>query len=266
MTRARTQHVLEVPHELRALVHARATVSVTRTRLTRSSSSSILRDAPCRASSLSRSMVQSRSIDLAELLVEHVGVLGVRRVLVLREDALVVRRARASRPFRRSTTADRTRSAARIAGSVAIAGPGDHAGVDAREQRVGAEAIGAVVLVVDLAAGVEAGDVRRLVARRADLERAARVLLEVDPQAAHRVVDGREDLHRVLVRIDADELLVDLEDARELLAQERLVLVREVEVDLVLVLAGLGVVDAALLVEAVLKIAREAMSRGTRLP
>ena len=49
----------------------------------------------------------------------------------------------------------------------------------------------------------------------------SRVLLEVDPQAAHRVVDGGEDLHRVLVRIDADELLVDLEDARELLAQER---------------------------------------------
>jgi hypothetical protein len=63
-------------------------------------------------------------------------------------------------------------------------------------------------------------------------------------------VDGREHLHRVVVRVHPGELLVDLEDPGQLLAQERLVLVREIEVNLVLVLAGLVVVDTAPLVEA----------------
>ena len=43
------------------------------------------------------------------------------------------------------------------------------------------------------------------------------VALEVDPEPAHRVVHGGEDAHRVRVRILADELLVDLEHAGELL-------------------------------------------------
>ena len=42
-----------------------------------------------------------------------------------------------------------------------------------------------------------------------------------------------------VVRILADELLVDLEDARELLAEDVLREVRDVEVDLELVLAAL---------------------------
>ena len=103
-----------------------------------------------------------------------------------------------------------------------MAGPVTMPAVDAREQRVGAEAVGAVVLVVDLADGVEARDVGRVVARRAHDERAVGGALVVDPEAAHRVVHGREDPHRVLVRVVADELLVDLEDAGELLAEELL--------------------------------------------
>ena len=79
------------------------------------------------------------------------------------------------------------------------------------------------------------------------------VALEVDPEAAHRVVHGGEDAHRVLVRVLADELLVDLEDAGELLAEHLARQVRHVEVDLVLVLAALRVEDAAPLVEALLE-------------
>ena len=45
--------------------------------------------------------------------------------------------------------------------------------------------------------------------------------LVVAPQPAHRVVDGREDLHRHVARIDALELLVDFQDAGQL-AVERL--------------------------------------------
>ncbi len=100
-----------------------------------------------------------------------------------------------------------------------------------RQQRVGAQAVGAVVLVVALADGVEAGDVGLLVARRAELEPAVGGPLVVGPQAAHRVVDGREDLHRHVARIDALELLVDLQDAAELAVELLARDVRQVEVD-----------------------------------
>ena len=55
--------------------------------------------------------------------------------------------------------------------------------------------------------------------------------LVVDPQAAHRVMDGREDLHRHVARIDALELLVDLENAAELVIERRARNVRQVEID-----------------------------------
>jgi hypothetical protein len=88
---------------------------------------------------------------------------------------------------------------------------------DATDQRVCAEAIGAVVLVLALAGGKDAGDVGHLV--------------EVDPEAAHGVVHAGEDLHGHVARIVADELLVDFENAFELAIERGAVDVGEVEVD-----------------------------------
>ena len=106
--------------------------------------------------------------------------------------------------------------------------PGDHAAVDAADERVGAEAVGAVVLVVDLTDGKQSRDVGHLVV--------------IDPQPAHRVVHGREDQHRRLARIFAGELFVDLDDAfhamRDLVGPAPLrhlaIGIDDVEVDLVL--------------------------------
>src|SRR5262249_43395742 len=75
-------------------------------------------------------------------------------------------------------------------------------------------------------------------------------LLEIDPKAAHRVVDRGEDAHRVFVRIFADEFFVNLEDAFELLPEKVFRKVRDVEVHLELVLAALRVEDAFAFVEA----------------
>ncbi len=89
-----------------------------------------------------------------------------------------------------------------------------------------------------------------MIARGACSKASLVVALVVDPEAAHGVVDCGEDLHRVVIGIDAREFLVDLEDTGELLPQERFALVREIEIDLVLVATRLVVEDAALLVEA----------------
>ena len=86
----------------------------------------------------------------------------------------------------------------------------DQAAEDAAQQRIGPQPIRAVILIVALADGVQAGNVRLLIARRAGSQAALGRALVVDPQAAHRVVDGRENLHRHVARIDALELLVDL--------------------------------------------------------
>jgi hypothetical protein len=94
---------------------------------------------------------------------------------------------------------------------------GDEAAVDAGEERVGAEAVGAVDGVVGLAGGVDAGDVG--------------LLVEVDPEAAHGVVHAGEDLHGDFAGVVADELLVDFEDAFELAVERLAVDVGEVEVD-----------------------------------
>ena len=96
-------------------------------------------------------------------------------------------------------------------------GSGLEAAEDATDERVGAKTIGAVVLVLALAAGEDAGDVGHLV--------------EVDPETAHGVVHAGEDLHGLDVGIDADELLVDFENAAELVVEGGAVDVGEVEVD-----------------------------------
>src|SRR5262249_53226163 len=97
---------------------------------------------------------------------------------------------------------------------------GHESAEDARHERVGAQAVGAVVLVTHLAGGDQARDVRHVVV--------------VDPQPAHRIVHSREHAHRHLGRVVADELLVDLDDALELLLQRGAPQVGEVEIDLIL--------------------------------
>ena len=96
-------------------------------------------------------------------------------------------------------------------------GPGDESAEDATDQRIRAQAIGAVVLVLALAGGKDAGNVGHLV--------------EVDPEAAHGVVHAGEDLHGHFARIVADKLLVDFENAFELAVQRGAVDVGEVEID-----------------------------------
>src|SRR5262249_56412979 len=80
-------------------------------------------------------------------------------------------------------------------------GAGDRPAVETREERVGPETVRAVVGVVDLARGEEAGHVGHLPV--------------VDPEPTHRVMHPREDLHGYLPRVVADELLVDLEHAAD---------------------------------------------------
>ena len=74
-------------------------------------------------------------------------------------------------------------------------------------QRAGAEAVRAVVGEVRFAEHVQARDVAHQVV--------------VHPQPAHRVVDGRVDAHRHLVRILVGDLLVHLEQVAVLLLDRR---------------------------------------------
>src|SRR4029434_5760414 len=112
-------------------------------------------------------------------------------------------------------------------------GAADPAGVDARNQRIGAEPVRAVVLVLDLARGVEPGHVGRLAPRRRFVERAVNLVRNVvDPEPSHRVVHPGKDLHRDLARVVAYELLVDLEDPSEPDVELLLRNVGQVEVDL----------------------------------
>ena len=62
-------------------------------------------------------------------------------------------------------------------------GADDQAAEDAAQQRIGPQPVGAVVLVVALADGVQAGNVRLLVARRADLQAARRRCVRSRPTA-----------------------------------------------------------------------------------
>ncbi len=102
---------------------------------------------------------------------------------------------------------------------------------DAAQQRVGAQAIGAMILIVALADGVEVGNIGPLVARRAGDQPARRVSFVVDPQPAHGVVDGGEDFHRHFARVDALELFVDFQNAAELQVECVSRDVRQVEID-----------------------------------
>src|SRR5213080_1343563 len=71
-------------------------------------------------------------------------------------------------------------------------------------ERVAAQAVGAVEPTSHLAGGVEAGDRRRL-------------RLGVDTHAAHHVVRGGEDLHRVAGDVDVGQLVELLPHGGELL-------------------------------------------------
>ena len=92
--------------------------------------------------------------------------------------------------------------ALQVFGVLDCGGRGDEAAVDATDERVRAETVRAVYGVVALARREKAGDVRPLV--------------EVNPQAAHRVVDAGEDAHGHVARVVADEHLVDFEYRAEL--------------------------------------------------
>jgi len=81
-------------------------------------------------------------------------------------------------------------------------GPSAEAAKDATDQRVRAQAIGAVVLVLALAGGKDAGDVSHLI--------------KVHPQAAHGVMHARKNLHGHVAGIVADKFLVDFENAFQL--------------------------------------------------
>src|SRR4051812_26074654 len=74
--------------------------------------------------------------------------------------------------------------------------------------------------VVALARGEKAGDVR--------------ALLEVNPEAAHRVMYAGKDSHRHVARVVADKHLVDFENRAELLVQSLRRDVRQIQVDLIL--------------------------------
>ena len=104
-----------------------------------------------------------------------------------------------------------------VASVLHCAGTGDESSVDARHERVRAQAVGAVNGVVGLAAGVKSFDVG--------------LLVEVNPQAAHGVVHARKDLHGHVAGIVAHELLVDFEDAFQLAVERGAIDVRQVEID-----------------------------------
>ena len=96
-------------------------------------------------------------------------------------------------------------------------GAGLESAEDATDEGVCAQAVGAVVLVLALAGGEDAGDVGHLI--------------EVDPHAAHGVVHAGEDLHGDVAGIVADEFFVDFKDAFELAVEGFAVDVGEVEID-----------------------------------
>ena len=98
---------------------------------------------------------------------------------------------------------------------------GEFAAGQARKQRVGAQAVRTVVLVVCFPGGIQARDARHLVARAIQVQRGAvGALFVVHPQAAHGVVHGRVNAHRLRHRVFAHKLLVDLQYATQLVHDE----------------------------------------------
>ena len=88
-----------------------------------------------------------------------------------------------------------------------------------------------MILIVAFANGVQPGDVGLLVPGRALNEAAGAAFFIVDPEAAHGIMHGRENFHRHDPRIDALELLVDLQNAAEFAIERLAGHVREVEVN-----------------------------------
>ncbi len=60
---------------------------------------------------------------------------------------------------------------------------------------------------------------------------ARRLILPINPDAAHGVVHGGKNLHGLFSRIDAEKLFVDFEDAFELAVQSFSRDMRDVEID-----------------------------------
>src|SRR5258708_1913412 len=79
-------------------------------------------------------------------------------------------------------------------------GAGDAATEDATDERVGAESIGAVVLVFAFAGGVNAGDVGGLIHG-------------VHPDAAPGVVHAGENFHGLFAGINAADFFIDFRNA-----------------------------------------------------
>ena len=111
-------------------------------------------------------------------------------------------------------------------------GTSDKAGVGSREERVCTETVCTVVLMIALARSHESRNVR--------------VVVAVDPDTAHRVMYGREDLHRHLARILTDELRVHLENAAKLALEVIRRDMGEVEVNAALIVDAEPHVDADL--------------------
>src|SRR6476660_3458419 len=88
-----------------------------------------------------------------------------------------------------------------VAGVVHRRGPGNEASEYAREEGIGAQAVGSVILVLALARGVNTGN--------------ASSLIEVHPHAAHGVVHAGKNLHGRVARVVAYELLVNFQNAFE---------------------------------------------------
>ena len=138
---------------------------------------------------------------------------------------------------------------ARVLGGGDAGAPSEHVDV---EQRVGAEAVGAVHgHAGDLAGGVQARDDVVVVAQHLGLD--------VGRHAAHRVVRGRVDRHRLGVRLDAKVGARELGDVRELRVDVRGLEVGQVEQHVVLVRAA-----AAALAHLVGHGTGATMSRGAR--
>lgn len=109
---------------------------------------------------------------------------------------------------------------------------------EAREESVGSESVGAVILIFAFTRGKESGDVGLLVAGGIDIEGGVVSFFVVDPESTHGVVDGGIYAHGSIDWIFAHEFLVDFEDATELIVNEFgshaefMVQVGDIEIDL----------------------------------
>jgi hypothetical protein len=74
-------------------------------------------------------------------------------------------------------------------------GRSDETAVNATDERICAQTVRAVNGVIALSGGQEAGDVG--------------ALLEINPEAAHRIMDAGEDFHGDMARVVADEHFVN---------------------------------------------------------